>query len=464
MSTLSNLSQYGVSFQIKIINSLLKHKEFLTNIYDVIDVEHFDNPAHKWLIEEILRFYAQYHTTASLDYLSAEVKKIPNEVLRVSVVEQLKEAFKILNDDQAYVEQEFSNFCRNQQLKSAIFKSVELLEKGDFDSILSEVQRATKAGQDKNIGHEYVKDVESRYRVEERGCVPTGWPVIDELLAGGLGKGDLGLVFGNPGGGKSWMLIALGATAVKAGYNVLHYTLELSEVYVGRRYDASFVESNIETVSFNREKVEAKIKELPGQLIVKEYSPGKASMSTIEGHIQKCKDLGFEPDLIIIDYVDLLRSGRKTVDRKEEIDDVYTAAKALAREQNLPVWTVSQVNRMGAKDDIIEADKAAGSYGKIMVADFAASLSRKREDKVNGTGRVHIMKNRYGMDGMTYAAKIDTNIGKIVIDPSELDDTNMFIADFNNNSRPATGSQPSSTFSVQDRLALGKKFFELGEN
>jgi len=464
MSTLSNLSQYGVSFQIKIINSLLKHKEFLTNIYDVIDVEHFDNPAHKWLIEEILRFYAQYHTTASLDYLSAEVKKIPNEVMRVSVVEQLKEAFKILNDDQAYVEQEFSNFCRNQQLKSAIFKSVDLLEKGDFDSILAEVQRATKAGQDKNIGHEYVKDVESRYRVEERGCVPTGWPVIDELLAGGLGKGDLGLIFGNPGGGKSWMLIALGATAVKAGYNVLHYTLELSEVYVGRRYDASFVESNIETVSFNREKVEQRIKELPGQLIVKEYSPGKASMSTIEGHIQKCKDLGFDPDLIIIDYVDLLKSGRKTLDRKEEIDDVYTAAKGLAREQNLPVWTVSQVNRMGAKDDIIEADKAAGSYGKIMVADFAASLSRKREDKVNGTGRVHIMKNRYGMDGMTYAAKIDTNIGKIQIDPSELDDTNMFIADFNNNGKPVTGSQPFSTFSATERLALGKKFFELGEN
>ncbi len=464
MSTLSNLSQYGVSFQIKIINSLLKHKEFLTNIYDVIDVEHFDNPAHKWLIEEILRFYAQYHTTASLDYLSAEVKKIPNEVLRVSVVEQLKEAFKILNDDQAYVEQEFSNFCRNQQLKSAIFKSVELLEKGDFDSILSEVQRATKAGTDKNIGHEYVKDVESRYRIEERGCVPTGWPVIDELLAGGLGKGDLGLIFGNPGGGKSWMLIALGVQAVKLGYNVLHYTLELSEVYVGRRYDASFVESNIETVSFNREKVEAKIKELPGQLIVKEYSPGKASMSTIEGHIQKCKDLGFEPDLIIIDYVDLLRSNRKSADRKEEIDDVYTAAKGLAREQNLPVWTVSQVNRMGAKDDIIEADKAAGSYGKIMVADFAASLSRKREDKVNGTGRVHIMKNRYGMDGMTYAAKIDTNIGKIVIDPSELDDTNMFIADFNNSGKPVTGSQSFSTFSPQERLALGKKFFELGEN
>ena len=64
---------------------------------------------------------------------------------------------------------------------------------------------------------------------------------------------------------------------------------------------------------------------------------------------------------------------------------------------------------MGAKDDVIEGDKAAGSYDKIMVSDFCMSLSRKKEDKLNGTGRIHIMKNRYGKDGMTFGAKVDTN-------------------------------------------------------
>lgn len=463
MGTLNSLSQYGISFQIKVLNSLLKHKEFLTNIYDVVDSEHFDNPAHKWILDEILLYYAKYHTTPTLDYLSAEVKKQTNEVLKVSIIEQLKEAYKVINDDQEYVEQEFSNFCRNQQLKNAIFKSIELLEKGDYENIRGIIERASKAGQDKNIGHEYVKDVESRYRTEERGCVPTGWKVIDELLGGGLGKGDLGLVFGNPGGGKSWMLIALGATAVKLGYNVLHYTLELSEAYVGRRYDACLTGHSFDSLDKNRSTVDEVINSVSGQLIVKEYSPGKASMSTIEGHIQKCKDLGFEPDLVIIDYVDLLRSGRKNADRKEEIDDVYTATKGLARELLLPVWTVSQVNRMGAKDDIIEADKAAGSYGKIMVADFSISLSRKRQDKVDGTGRIHIMKNRYGMDGMTYAATLDTNVGRIEIDPKELDDTNMYISDPNNPTRPS-GSQAFTTFNSQERMVLSKKFSELTGN
>ena len=68
---------------------------------------------------------------------------------------------------------------------------------------------------------------------------------------------------------------------------------------------------------------------------------------------------------------------------------------------------------MGAKDDVIEGDKAAGSYDKMMVADICLSLSRMKEDKVLGTGRIHVMKNRYGQDGMTYNIKMDTNNGHI---------------------------------------------------
>ena len=97
--------------------------------------------------------------------------------------------------------------------------------------------------------------------------------------------------------------------------------------------------------------------------------------------------------------------------RKQEIDDIYTSTKGLARQLDLPVWSVSQVNRTGAQDKIIEGDKAAGSYDKMMITDFCMSLSRKKEDKVNNTGSFHIMKNRYGMDGLTYGVKADTSTG-----------------------------------------------------
>jgi len=458
MGVLNQLNQYGVSFQIKVLSSLLKHKEFLQSIYDILEEEYFDNPAHRWIVEEILKYYYKYNTTATLDVLQVEVKKIDNEVLKVSVIEQLKEAYKASNEDRDFVEQEFSNFCKNQQLKKALLSSVELLEKGQYDDIRYLIDTALKAGQDKNIGHEYEKDTETRYRLEERGPVATPWEHINELLQGGLGAGDLGLIFGNPGGGKSWMLTALGAMAVSAGYTVCHYTLELSESYVGRRYDSVFTGIRVQDLGMHRAEVDAAINKLPGKLIIKEFSMGKASISTIESHIQKTVDLGHKPHLVIIDYVDLLKSKRKSIDRKDEIDDVYISTKALARDLKIPIWTVSQVNRAGAKDDVIEGDKAAGSYNKIMIADFAMSLSRKRLDKVNGTGRSHIMKNRYGADGMTYPMKINTENGNIEIQQREMGEDEFLPEGSATSSRaPVTG------FSSEERNYLQQKFFELGK-
>jgi replicative DNA helicase len=55
--TLQNLSQYGIGFQVKVLSSLLTHKEFLLNIQDVLSEEYFDNTAHRWIIKEILKYY-----------------------------------------------------------------------------------------------------------------------------------------------------------------------------------------------------------------------------------------------------------------------------------------------------------------------------------------------------------------------------------------------------------------------
>ena len=451
--TLTTLSQYGIQFQIKVLSSLLTHKEFLTNIHDIISEEYFENTGHKWIIKEILKYYQKYHTVPSMDVLKVEVKKLDNEVLQVSVKEQLKEAYRASDEDLKYVEEEFSNFCKNQQLKKALLNSVDLLKAGDYDSIRYLVDSALRSGQDKNLGHEYNKDIEYRYREDNRKPIPTPWEPFNEIMQGGLGEGDFGLIFGNPGGGKSWALVALGGMAVKMGYNVIHYTLELGEDYVGRRYDAFFSGIPVNKILNFREKVESVLENLPGNLIIKEYPMGKASISTIESHIKKCTDMGVKPDLIIIDYVDLLRSKRTNRERKDEIDDIYVSTKGLARELKIPIWSVSQVNRAGAKDDIIEGDKAAGSYDKIMITDVAISLSRKKEDKVRGTGRFHIMKNRYGMDGMTYPAKVNTSTGHFEVSEALDEDE---IEQYAQNSKP-----DKAGFDYYDKQVLAKQFFEL---
>ena len=166
--------------------------------------------------------------------------------------------------------------------------------------------------------------------------------------------------------------------------------------------------------------------------------------------------MGVEPDLIIIDYVDLLSTKKRTSDRKGEIDDIYISTKGLARELNLPIWSVSQVNRDGAKDDIIEGNKAAGSYDKIMITDVCISLSRQRKDKVNGTGRFHIMKNRYGMDGLTFGVKADLSTGCI-----EVHDYDPDSDDFEAPQQQQNNSYDN--FDQFDKDTLKNKFFELNK-
>jgi replicative DNA helicase len=449
--TLTKLSQYGKPFQVKVLGSLLTDKAFLLNVRDTIQEDYFDADAHKWILKQIIQYFDKYHTVITMDVLKIELVKIENEVLKTAIKEELRNSYQASQQDLEYVQEEFTTFCKNQKLKQALMDSADLLNAGDYDAIRGMIETALKAGMDKNIGHEYLKDIESRYRENYRPTIPTPWRVLNEGFQGGFGPGDLGIVFGNPGGGKSWMMVAMAAHAVQQGFNVIYYTLELGEDYVGKRFDCYFTGYSIDEVNKHRDKVEEIVTKLPGKLIVKEYAPKAATVTTIKSHIQKCEDMDFKADLVIIDYVDYLRApSKKFTERKDEIDDVFVAVKGLAKELKIPILTPSQVNRMGAKDQVIEGDKAAGSYDKLMVADVAISLSRQKEDKVNGTGRVHIMKNRYGMDGMTYNALVDTNNGHIDISDDILREELAPV-------------QPTNVAGVDthDRALLARKFFEL---
>ena len=424
--TLKSLQQYGKAFQLKVLGSLLTDKKFLLNVRDVLYPDYFDADSHKWIISQIIEYFDQYHTIVTMDVLKVELHKVENEVLQVALKEELRNSYAASQDDLDYIQEEFTNFCKNQEMKNAILNSADLLKLGDFDGIRNLVEKAIKAGMDKNIGHEYNKDVETRYRVDYRPTIPTPWPILNEGIQGGFGPGDLGIIFGSPGGGKSWTMVAIAAHAVQLGHKVNYYTLELGEDYVGKRFDCYFTGYSIDEINKHRKDVQTYVDNLKGKLIVKEYPPKGASISTIKAHVQKCIDMEHKPDMIIIDYVDYLRAPSKSKysERKDEIDDNFIATKGLAKDLKIPILTPSQVNRMGARDSIIEGDKAAGSYDKMMVADVCLSLSRMKEDKVLGTGRIHVMKNRYGQDGMTYNIKMDTNNGHIDFegktDPSEL--------------------------------------------
>ena len=458
MATLSRLNAYGNVFQTKVLGALLTQRDFLINIADSLDSEYFESQATKWVVDYIIRYFQQYHTYPTIETLSIEIKKIDNEILRISLTDVLREAYKTADvADLEWVEKEFSDFCKNQQMKKAIMTSVDLLNMADYDGIRSLINEAMKAGEEKNIGHMYDKDIEARYREDSRSVIPFPWKIFNSLTQGGYGKGDLVLLFGNPGGGKSWGVISMGAYAAALGYNVIHYTMELSEGYVGKRYDSVFSGVDVDKLDHHRPEVEEAITKIKGKIIIKEYAPKRASLDTIEAHIQQLEHQNeFKPDMIIIDYLDLLRT-KSRKERKEEIDDVYTDAKGLAKQLEIPIISPSQANRTGADEGILQAKNAAGSYDKIMIGDIIVSLARGRKDKVNGTGNWHIIKNRYGVDGLTFGSKINTANGHIDIYDQPLDE-----GAYENNGN----NKPTNSFSnvgEEDKYVLRSKFLKYEE-
>ena len=423
--TLKQLADYGTPFQRKVIGALMTDQKFAVNVRDVIKLEYFNSQAHKWIVQRILDYFDAFHTVPTLEVLQIEFKKIDNDVLKVAVREELKYSYEVSTDDLQFVKEEFLAFCRNQEMKNAILESADKLKQEDYEGIRALIEKALKAGQEKDAGLNYKKDVEARYRDDYRPTIPTPWQTLSDLFSGGFGPGDLFLIFGSPGGGKSWLCIDIAAEAAKLGYNVFYYTLELSEKYVSRRIDAAMTGYCVDDLREHRAEVDKMVEELPGNIIIKEYAPKSATISTIKAHVQQCIEDGIRPDLIIIDYIDYLKPSSKVrySERKDEVDDVYIGSKALAKELQVPVLSPSQVNRMGARDTVVEGDKAAGSYDKMMVADGSFSLSRTKEDKVLGTGRIHIMKNRFGPDGITYGVKLDTANGHMEFDAAVSEST-----------------------------------------
>ena len=292
---------------------------------------------------------------------------------------------------------------------------MDLLENKDYDGIKNIIDEAMKAGTTKDLGHDYIESFKSRLEESARTTVKTPWDVVNDIMDGGLGAGELGVIVAPAGIGKSWTLQSLGSSVLKNKGVIVHYTLELNENYVGLRYDSIFSGVTTANIKYHKEDVESKIKKLNGKLLIKYFPTKSATVQTIGSHLKQIELSGIKVDMALVDYADILMPTGNFKEKRHAIGNIYEDLRGLAGEMEIPIWTASQANRSALEEDVIGADKVAEDYSKVMTADFVMSMSRKVEDKIANTGRFHVIKNRFGIDGITYPATINTNIGQIQV-------------------------------------------------
>jgi len=410
------LSIYGTAFQVKVLSSLLTDLKFLQTSSDILNGDIFDSDSNKWLVNEIIDYFLKHKTIPTLDVIKIKINEIEDKVLQVAIIDTLREVWKhIESTDLDFVKEKCLDFCKNQVLKNAILESVNLLENQDYDGIKSLIDKSMSVGMERDIGHEYITSLEERLTDSVRTTVPTGWDIIDEVMDGGLGAGELGVIVAPAGIGKTWMLQAIGASGMKKGLTVVHYSLELNQTYVGLRYDTVFSGITTGNIKFYKEDVQKKIDQLKGNLYVKYYPTRSATVQTINAHMKQLEMQSIKPNMVIVDYADIVKPLGTFREKRHSIGDNYERLRELAGEFEIPVWTASQANRSSLEEDVIDASKVSEDYSKVMTSDFVMSISRKVEDKISNTARCHVIKNRFGVDGMTYPMMMNTNIGKIEI-------------------------------------------------
>ena len=230
MSEQQNFGYLGYTFQLKLLNLIITDKKFFQAIIDAIIPKYFDNQYFRLIMQLIKEYYDKYQTSPSLDALDQLTRiEISSEMARKYVFDMLKEIKDASFEDHLFIKEKSIKFCKQQELKKAIRKVETIMEKGEFenyDKCEEYIRDAIKIG-DGDIGSfEIFTELEKLLEEDYRHPIPTGVDGLDNILNGGLAKGEIGVVLAPTGVGKTTMLTRFANTAYNMGYNVLQIFFE----------------------------------------------------------------------------------------------------------------------------------------------------------------------------------------------------------------------------------------------
>jgi replicative DNA helicase len=457
---MTSFEKFGNHFQLRLFHFLITDKDFAAAVLEILSPEFFTNEHYQTLMTFISSYYDKYHTMPSFDNLETI---IATELTDEVEIEYLQDTLKKIaadnnKSDKDFIEEKATEFCKQQAMVKAIKDCVPLIQRESYEEIYSIIQTAINAGTSRDDGHDYFEMAMTRL-MDERSPIPTGLDLLDRHLSGGLGAGELGIILAGTGVGKSMMLVYLAGEAIKRGLNVVYYTLEMAEYMVGIRLDAKLTKiplSNLLSDSKGeyRTTVAKQLKTIRDRtgndvkFTIKEYPTKSASITTIRNHLMRMRNKGFVPDMIIVDYADIMKPVSIYKEKRYELESNIEQLRAVAGEMGVPVWTASQTNREGLDSSVVGLKAISESLAKAMVADAIISVGRDAALQESGEACYYLAKNRFGNDKIIFTGQFDTSTLNFTVDREGLEADSL--------DRAATVARDNT---VRDRV---RELFESG--
>lgn len=345
-----------------ILAGVLINNDALNQVMDILSPDDFYRESHTLLFEGMTTLYnnnepidlitLSEHLTrgdrlekaGGVEYLASLVDAVSTSagiLYHAQIVRDLAVRRKLINQCSLISESCFQNWSETDEL-------LDMAEQSIFDIAENKIGESFASMEDVVKGS--FKKIESLS--EQDGFVtgvPTGFPDFDNLTAG-FQPSDLIIIAGRPSMGKTAFALNIGYHAAeKTGKGVAVFSLEMSKLQLGIRllgFEAQIDAKKLRT-GFLRDKDWGKLTEAAGRLSsLPIFIDDNSSLGVLEMKA-KCRRLAkkYEMGMVIVDYMQLIQGRRSAESRQLEISEISRSLKALAKDLNVPVVALSQLNR-----------------------------------------------------------------------------------------------------------------------
>lgn len=434
------LKTYGIDVQRLFLEMFLEDAESYTRVSNIYNPDNFDRSLKE--VATFIKVHSEEHKTLpSLEQIAAttgtKLSHIPD-----------------LNDGHfSWLLEEFEAFTKRQELDRAILKAADLLEKGDHGPIEKLIKDAVQISLTKDMGLDYFADPRARLMSlkDGNGQNSTGWPSLDKLLYGGFNRGELEIIAGASGAGKSLVMQNLAVNWLMNGLNGVYVTLELSEGLCAMRIDGMMTDTSSRDIFKDLNGIELKVKmaqKKSGEFRIK-YLPAQSTVNDIRAYLRELKiQTGIKVDFLCVDYLDLLMPvGVKVSPENLFVKDKYVSEELrnLAKELNVLFVTASQLNRSSVDEIEFDHSHISGGISKIQSADNVFGIFTSRAMRERGRYQIQLMKTRSSSGvGMKVDLGFDINTLRI-----------YDLGEDANSDNGSGMSRPSPSANIMDKIKTG---------
>jgi replicative DNA helicase len=418
-----NFDYLGNTFQQQLINQIISDKNFAHSILEVLEPGYFENKYYKLIVQLIKEYYKKFDCTPTYDTLHQIVKsEITQELMLKIVLDTINDIKNVSDEGVLFVQEKALKFCKQQELQKVMTKAQKIIDGGEFenyDTLEEMVREALQVGVIEKDTGDVFENLDQVLEEDYRHPIPIGIPGIDNLLKGGLAKGEIGVILAPTGVGKTSLTTKFANHAFNMGFNVLQIFFEDNPKIIQRKHFTLWTGIAPDLLGEHKEEVMKKVSEvqdkMKNKLILKKLPSDTLTMGQIKNQIRKMIADGIKIDVIILDYIDCVTPEKMMDDEWKSEGSVMRAFEAMCHELNIAGWTATQGNRSSISSEVVTTDQMGGSIKKAQVGHVIISVAKTLQQKELKLATIAITKSRIGKDGVIFEnCKFDNEL--LVID------------------------------------------------